>query len=184
MKTLLPTLAVSPLIATLVAASPSAPADDPLFLFYAQNLRASLFAGFLTLGSFLVAVNTFVIVNLKKEVYDHPGYRKILYDRREKKPETKFYGSLNRLSGLLFWTIVLAISTAVLQLTVGVIFRTRSSAIVCLAAAAATMVMLFISLINIRLNLKDWFQFWEKQAAIDEKAHRESISTSSSNSQT
>lgn len=178
---------VAPIAVVAVAATTTAAAgapDDPFFTFYAQNLRSSLFSGFLTLGSFLVAVNTFVIVNLKKEVYDHPSYREYVYGIRRTRPGSKFYGALNRLSALLFWTIVLAVFTSVSQLTIGVIFRTRWAAIVCLGSAAITIITLIVVLITIRLNLKEWFSFWEKQAKADEQKFHERSANNPSNSDT
>jgi hypothetical protein len=140
--------------------SPKEPAPhvDAFFDFFAKNLRASLFSGFLTLGSFLVAVNTFIVVNLKKEVYDHKFYK----DKNS--GSATFYGPLRRLSGLLIITILLAVLTAVSQLTIGVLVETTGGAIWCLTMAAITIVFLIIVLVLMWLNLRNWFQQWEEQA--------------------
>jgi hypothetical protein len=145
--------------------------DSPVFQFYATNLRGSLFTGFLTLGSFLVAVNTFMIVNLKKEVYEHKLYKIRVHDARRKYPNASFFGPLRNLSRLIFTTIVLAMVTSVSQLTVGVLWRSCASAILCLGLAAATIIFLFFSLYFIHVNLKDWFTFLEQVA--DDEYHQE-----------
>ena len=155
----------------------SEPAKSPqaLFDFYATNLRGSLFAGFLTLGSFLAAVNTFVIVNLKKEVYDHEAYVKRVSDRREIDGNVTFYGPLRRLSALMIWTIICSLLTATIQLTIGVVVRYNAAAVVCLAAAAFTMALLFFALWIIRRNLKEWFTFWEAQACKKDDADKATL---------
>jgi hypothetical protein len=138
--------------------------DDPIFLFYAANLRASLFSGFLTLGSFLVAVNTFMIVNLKKEVYEHKLYKIRVHDARREYPKATFFGPLRNLSRLIFSTIVLAMTTSVSQLTIGVLWRTWISVSLCLVLAVVTIIFLSFALFYIHVNLKDWFTFLEKVA--------------------
>lgn len=160
----------------VIAVGTNAPASQPseidwFFHFYATNLRASLFAGFLTLGSFLVAVNTFIVVNLKKEVYEHKLYKKRVQDARRSDPKASFFGPLRRLSELLFAAILLALVTAISQLTVGVLIPHWGSALFCLCLAGITVVLLLFVLWQIRQNLNDLFVFLE--AAADADYHRE-----------
>jgi hypothetical protein len=146
----------------------SAPVDS-FYAFYAANLRGSLFSGFLTLGSFLVAVNTFIVVNMKKELYDTAAYREQVKSRRQlsaangKRCRVTFFGPLRRLSGCLFWAIVFALLTAVSQLTIGLI-PSRWTAVACIGLAALTILILLALLLIVRRNLSCWFGFMEAEA--------------------
>lgn len=158
---------------TLPATAPALDAAvDPFFAFYAANLRGSLFTGFLTLGSFLVAVNTFIIVNLKKELYDSKGYRARVANARNLNDRVSFFGPLRRLSAFLFWTILLAIATSVSQLTVGLLIQHWAAAVFCLLMSCATVIVLLIVLLVIKGNLREWFEYMEDQAR--EEAAKES----------
>jgi hypothetical protein len=139
------------------------------FDFYAANLRSSLFSGCLTLGSFLLAMNTFIVVNLKKEVYEHKRYVEIVRGIRKGNPRATFYGPLKRLSTFLLYTITVSFVTAISQLTLGVLITHWIAATICLSLAALTMILLLITLCLIRANLLDWFKYLEEQAVIDEK---------------
>ena len=39
--------------------------------FFDKNLRASLFAGFLTMGGFLLSLKTGIVIKIKESVYDN-----------------------------------------------------------------------------------------------------------------
>ncbi|OWY71604.1 hypothetical protein B7486_07925 [cyanobacterium TDX16] len=133
------------------------------FEFYSQNLRASFFSGFLTLGSFLAAVNTFIVVNLKKELYDNPRYRDRVKKRKPLNKNITYFAPLRRLSRFLLAVIIMSILTAVSQLTIGLIPSTKA-AVFCIVMAAITVVLLFCVLVSIGLNLRSWFQFMEDEA--------------------
>jgi hypothetical protein len=134
------------------------------FSFYAENLRASLFSGFLTLGSFLLAVNTFMVVNLKKEVYDRAAYKDRVSAARVGNKATSFYGPLLRLSRLMFAGIAMAFVTSISQLTLGVLIDRWWSAAICLLLGAVTVIVLVYALNEVRHNLNHWFAFIEAEA--------------------
>ena len=50
-----------------------------IYDFYASNLRGSFFTGFLALGGFLMSAKTFIIVNMKKEVYDSAAIKQYYF---------------------------------------------------------------------------------------------------------
>jgi hypothetical protein len=50
-------------------------AKDGLTTFYIQNLRASLFSGFLTLAGFLFTIKTFLIIRLNQDIYGDKEYQ-------------------------------------------------------------------------------------------------------------
>ncbi|MNB54593.1 hypothetical protein D3C87_826680 [compost metagenome] len=138
---------------------------DAFGKFYSDSLRGSLFAGFLTLGGFLMSLKTFIIVNMKKEVYDSKPYQEMW--REQKKLDTgnrivTIYSPLRDLSSVLYITILLCVLTAVSQLTVG-LFGNLWTSIFCVWVAANAIVFLIWCLTLIRENLKTMFDHLDKQ---------------------
>jgi hypothetical protein len=125
--------------------------------FYAISLRGSLFAGFLTLGGFLMSLKTFIIVNMKKEVYDSAAYTKRFDALKLTKPSLCRYEPLQALSNVLFVTILACLSTSVMQLTVGLVENFYAS-LLCLMFAASSIALLAWTLYLIRANLQDMFK--------------------------
>lgn len=78
-------LLICAFLATLAVACIEWLTTDPseLVLFYEKHLRGNLFAGFLTVGGFLLSLKTFILIKLKENVYDHKEYRKIYREQKE-----------------------------------------------------------------------------------------------------
>ncbi len=129
--------------------------------YYSKNLRGNLFSGFLTLGGFLFSLKTFIIVKMKENVYDHCEYEKKLQKGKKLNPNMTHYGPLRRLSDMLFYSVLLSIITAALQLTIGLIPH-WASALICISFSVTTIFLLIWSLILIKQNMDDWFSFIEK----------------------
>ncbi|WP_346832649.1 hypothetical protein ABDX87_09600 [Pseudomonas abietaniphila] len=125
--------------------------------FYAVSLRGSLFAGFLTLGGFLMSLKTFIVVNMKKEVYDSAAYIKRFESLKMTKPSLSRYEPLQALSNVLFVTILSCLSTSVMQLTIG-LFESFYASLLCLMFAAGSITLLAWTLYLIRANLQDMFE--------------------------
>ncbi len=131
--------------------------------FYGKNLRGSLFAGFLTLGGFLLSLKTFIVVNMKKEVFENSSYKENWHSQKLIDSEGKLgglYDPLRFLSTMLFISIVCCIATAVMQLTLGLSEHTWS-AILCLFSGLLSSLLLVRSLHLIRLKLNKMFDFLE-----------------------
>ena len=126
---------------------------QPFQSFYADKLRASLFAGFLTVGSFLMSLKTFIIVNMKKEVFDTQGYKKKFAATNS----GKLYDPLRQLSDMLFATIVTCIIASISQLTIGLI-PTVLTSIIPISIAIIAIILLSWSLYLIRTNLESMFE--------------------------
>lgn len=161
--------ATTPPVTTQSAATTQPSQQRDLFGFYATNLRASLFSGCLTLGSFLLAVNTFIIVNLKKEVFEHDLYKKRVREHRKSRPDYAHYGPLRNLSRALFCTIVFAFTSSVLQITMGMLWQNAISAMICIVASILVGVGVFIALSLVGIIMKDWFDFLEKAVCAEHK---------------
>lgn len=134
--------------------------SEHIFDFYSANVRQGLFTGFLTLASFLFAMKTFIVINMKTQLYDTPGFRKEIAKKRQRRATYPIYGPLKRLNSLLLSTIVLALLTSVLQFSLGLICADWA-AVVCLSFAGITVVVLVFSVIQIRLNTSSLISTWE-----------------------
>lgn len=130
---------------------------NDFWAFFNVNIRASLFAGFLSLGGFLLSLKTFIIVNMKKDVFETEKY-KAAWESQSKLDKTgsigKRFDPLRELSSVLFAAIVSAIGAAVLQITVGLLDSFWASFICLWAATFATMLLLAcLWLIKANLNI-------------------------------
>jgi hypothetical protein len=128
--------------------------------FYAQNIRTSLFTGFLTVGSFLLSLKVFIVVKLKENIFDSATYKDKLTDRRELNPKLTHYGPLKRLSQLLFFSIVSAITASAVQLSIGLI-PTWQATLFCVFVATFAGSMLVCTLWLIRQILDEWLGYLE-----------------------
>lgn len=127
-----------------------------------DKLRGSLFTGFFTLSGFLLSIKTFTIVNMKTGVYDQEHYR-FLHIRRFR--DQPLYERLGKLATLLHWSVVFALTTSLVQITVGLI-KSPIAVAFCFALAGATAALLGECLSHLRTNLKAWFttldEHWAK----------------------
>ncbi|EMJ9304734.1 hypothetical protein V8B18_005852 [Pseudomonas aeruginosa] len=135
-----------------------------IFEFYAENLRGSLFTGFLALGGFLMSAKTFVIVNMKKEVYDSAKYKQDWLDGMELNgPENypPLFRPLRRLSNILFYTISFSFLASIAQLTIG-LYESVPSVMVCSFLVILAISFLMLSLYLIKKNLATMFDYLDK----------------------
>ena len=128
--------------------------------FYAKNIRASLFTGFLTVGSFLLSLKVFIVVKFKENIFDSAAYREKLQDRRKLNPDISHYGPVKRLSRLLFFSIISSIAASVAQLSVGLIPMWQAT-LFCVFAAVFAGSMLICTLWLIREILDEWLSYLE-----------------------
>lgn len=144
---------------------PYCSAFDGFTTFYGDKLRGSLFAGFLTLGGFLLSLKTFIVVNMKKEVFESPVYKKEWEEQKKLDTSNKMgkrYTPLRYLSGVLYAAILACLSTAVLQLTVGLV-PSFLAALACLWAVSVSLLLLAWALWLIRANLVRMFDYLDSQ---------------------
>lgn len=134
--------------------------------FYAKSLRSSLFSGFLTLGGFLLSLKTFIVVNMKKEVFDNEKYKQEWVEQKKLDVDGKMgsrFGPLKDLANSLYVSIVFCVATAVSQLTIG-LFEAIWSSVICLLLATISIMLLLKSLYLIRVNLNRMFEFLNKDS--------------------
>lgn len=131
--------------------------------FYQKNMRASLFAGFLTLGSFLLSLKTGIVIKIKENVYDKPSYQEKVDKALASGVKTTVYAPLRRLSKLLSAAVLSALLASLLQLTLGLFSDWWASAI-CLSMAALALAYLLEAFALIQKNLWDWFDYLDDEA--------------------
>lgn len=123
--------------------------------YYAKNIRASLFTGLLTMGSFLFSLQAFIVVKLKENVFDSAIYRKRLEIQRQLNPEITLYGPVRRLSAMLFLSAASAIIASICQLTIGLIEQWIAT-FFCIFIATFAISILLAALWLIKSALSDW----------------------------
>lgn len=126
--------------------------------YYQKNLRGDLFAGFLSVGGFLLSLKTFVVIKLKENVYDHDSYKKIFSQNKLLDSSLEQYAPLQRLSEFLFWSVLSSISAAAAQLTLGLVDN-FACVVIAISAAVFALSILFTSLLLIKSCLDDYFEF-------------------------
>lgn len=132
---------------------------DEIYRLYFSQLRSNFFTGFLTVGSFMLSLKTFIVVKLKESVFDSEAYRQIFAERAHRfaEPDKEYYLPLRNLSKLLFFTITSAVVTAVIHVTVG-LFGGMVPFIICVFSVAFSFVMVLMSLYLIHGNIYDWLE--------------------------
>ena len=131
--------------------------------FYAASMRSAMFTGFLTLSGFLFSVNTFIVVNMKKELYEKALYLDRVADQQKENPRITVYGSLRKLSREMLWAVVAALVASSCQFTIGLVPAWPAVA-VCLLAAVVAFILLARVLHHIRQNLTALFEFLDLEA--------------------
>ena len=128
--------------------------------YYEKNIRGHLFSGFLALGGFLLSLKTFIVINMKENVYDDESYQENWKKQLKLEPSLKLYAPLKELSDLLYYAILAAILSAVLQMSLG-LYSHWIASIICVWSALYAVILLVSSLILIKQNLDTWFSYLE-----------------------
>jgi hypothetical protein len=138
---------------------------DPSFVaYYEDKMRASLFTGFFTLSGFLLSAKTFIVLNLKKEMFSTKTYLKNFRTQsRLGDPGMKVYGPLRNIGQALLVNVALCLAASILQFSLG-LSGNISAVALCLAVASAAAGMLVFSLVVIASNLHDMYDHFEIEA--------------------
>ncbi|HBQ8407034.1 TPA: hypothetical protein L9P67_002679 [Klebsiella pneumoniae] len=127
------------------------------FDFYHKNLRGYLFSGFISVGSFLLSLHTFVIINLRDKVFATAEY-KHTYSEATKTPleqikDEDLFKPLDNLSSFINTSILFSLTTAIAQFTIG-LSTNLYACLFCVWIAILTVFLLLHCLIIIRQNIK------------------------------
>ncbi|CTZ41318.1 hypothetical protein GRW05_11980 [Escherichia coli] len=127
------------------------------FDFYHKNLRGYLFSGFISVGSFLLSLHTFVIINLRDKVFATQEYKEIYSIATgipiDKINDSVLYKPLDNLSSFINTSILCSITTAIAQFTIG-LSTNLYACLFCVWLAILTVFLLLHCLIIIRQNIK------------------------------
>jgi hypothetical protein len=134
----------------------ASPDPDMWVAIYYTQARVPMFTGFLTLGSFLLTLQTAIIQRLK-EAYDSEDHARKVTQMRAKGKPVRYYGSLERVGIALSSNVVLALFTALLQMTLGFAQATWSTAI-CTAFGLTTILLVVYLTIQLVLAHHQWFK--------------------------
>jgi len=136
---------------------------DECIKLYQSNARTPLFSGFITMGSFLLALKTNILSRLK-ENYDSPEYRMNYRATREQpgNSHAKYYDTLEKLSKALGWNIYYCLITAMSQMTLGFVFMPWAFG-VCAGLAAGCLLFLVTLTYYLLSAHNEWFDTIEKQ---------------------
>jgi hypothetical protein len=133
--------------------------------FYEEKMRASLFTGFFTLSGFLLSAMTFIVLNLKKEMFSTDLYLRHVKNQQPlvSGGRIRVYKPLRDIGHVLLLNVALCLISSALQFTIGIIAQ-RWAVATCLAAAASAGGMMVFSLIVIARNLHDMYEHFEQEA--------------------
>ena len=129
-----------------------------IYDFYSQNMRGHLFAGFLALGGFLLSLKTFIIVNMKENLFSSEKYIERWEKSVKTNPDLKLYAPLSELSHILYYAIFSCLVAAILQMTLG-FFKQDIASLICIYLCISSTVLLMKSLVIIKRNLDTWFEY-------------------------
>lgn len=126
--------------------------------YYAANLRGHFFAGYISLGAFLLTLKTFIIIAMKSYVYDDDKYVERFKRKHKCKDGEKpvsIYAPLMQLSNMLYYGIIFSIITAVAQVSIGLIDSVLGT-VFCVWLVAFSTLLLFNCLRLIKQNIDFW----------------------------
>jgi hypothetical protein len=129
-------------------------------IFFSEKIRASLFTGLLTVGSFLLSLKVFIVVKFKETVFDTKEYKERLEDLRKVNPNLQHYAPVRNLSEVLFVSIASAITASACQLTIGLLGKPVSM-LICVFMASFAGAMLMQTLVLIKKILGEWLDHME-----------------------
>lgn len=129
------------------------------YSFFQTAIRGYLFTGFISVGSLLLSLHTFVIINLKDKLFSTERYENKFRQSRQLSDDAKIdqkelLKPLDMLSSFINISVWLSILTAVSQYTIGLIDFGVAS-VFCIWLAMLTICFLLNSLILIRVHIRN-----------------------------
>lgn len=147
---------------------------------YESYIRQSLFTGFLTLGGFLLSMKTFVLANVKKDVYDSEAFTKFMRELAADGINLNPYEALYQLQTGLTFSICFSLFASASQFTLGVLRSWWGKPTACTLAALALAFVLW-SVWLLYTNTKVWLDYASKdREERDEKEREDARRTNSS----
>ena len=125
--------------------------------YVSKKLKITLFSGLLTVGAFLLSMKTFIVFRLKEDLYDNESFKKKIKAISEVTGhEHDHYCGLRNLSNFLSISVFGALSSAVMNITIGFCEK-KITSIICVTMSMYSVIFLFCAWILVWKNLNDWF---------------------------
>lgn len=133
---------------------------------YKNKFQVAVFAGFLTLGSFLLTLKTFVIIQFKTQLFEKDPYKKVFESVKTKETYKKgdYYQPLDAIAKLLLLAVISSLGTSFVQITLGFI-QNPIIASFCLSMGIATLIIVGFAWFIVRKNTIIMIEYWEDEAA-------------------
>jgi hypothetical protein len=123
--------------------------------FYAASLRSPLFTSMLTLSGLVFAIHNFLVINLQKEVYSKPTFRKYA---RLAEPNRHPLDRLLAFSERCQRAAMVCFGSALVQFTIGFVPHWSASAVAVFSAIAAVVTLVKLHFLQ-KQTIDGWFQF-------------------------
>lgn len=126
---------------------------------YTEPMRNSFFTGFLTLGSFLMSVASFLVVQLNTNIYSKDRYAEL---HQKLDPKNSKRDGLREFTFWIILNIVAALTTSFLQVTVGFV-KVGLTDTICMLAALVTFLITGRTIYLIRRVIVDMFDWLDDE---------------------
>lgn len=122
--------------------------------FYSKNLRSDLFLAFVSAGAFLLSLKTFIVITMKKELFDTDDYKKDYVNncKRAGKDLGGIYKPLRELNNYIYYAILISLLSSIMQVSIGFLSSVYA-VFVCLYFAICASAYLVVSLFYVKRNL-------------------------------
>lgn len=161
---------IIPFIATFIAWSLIWNFADKKELENVYNLKLQLafFTAFLTVGSFLMAMKSFILVRLKDDVYGHDRYRERYLAQNDYRYKGNYYEGLLDLGNLLSLSVFWAFVASMAQISLGFLNLIQAK-ITAISLGIGLLVIVLVDWWFVYRNLIAWFSFieYDKKMQID-----------------
>ena len=141
---------------------------------YQTAARTPIFTGFITMGSFLLAMKSGILGRLK-EAYDSDEYASD-YDEKlalgnRSAADFPYYGPLERLSKALGWNVIFCFLTSFCQMTLG-FWNNHFAYAVCVGTAVTCLgLVLYLTAVLMKAH-REWFRKIEEDIQKKRRAAR------------
>lgn len=127
-----------------------------------EKYRGNLFSGFVSMGSVLLAMKTFIVVRLQEKLYSTKRYVR-LYREQNEGAVDQLYAPLRNLSDFFIVSVIACMAAGVMQIGVGGEVDGPWRVGIVLGFTVGGLVMLVSSWWLLRGNLHRYFEHLEKE---------------------
>lgn len=128
---------------------------------YERKFQVPLFAGFLTIGGFLLSLKTFIVVKMNEAVYQSEKYLKATNTLQLLDPNFDPLSGLKNLGGFLLFCVKWSLTASFFQLSVG-LFNYRFTTAICIGMAVGAACLVLSACFLIQENMKVMFEHWDE----------------------